>query len=318
MRPRCEAERVEEWPEPTALADVLQQRPVVLDGGLATHLEAQGHALDTRLWSAALLATAPEAVVDAHVAYFAAGAEVATTASYQASIGGFVAGGEDTATAARLISRSVELAREARDRLDLSGPRWIAGSVGPYGASLGNGSEYRGDDGASVGELRRWHRPRLELLAAGADVLALETIPRLGEVEALLSEVAGIGVPCWLSLTAGPGCRTRAGEPIEEAFRMGAEVTEVIAVGVNCVSPADLPELVSLAAQTGKPVAAYPNSGETWDSESASWTGPRGFHPEAVQEWIGAGARLVGGCCRVGPGDISGLAEAARRPWPAR
>ena len=103
-------------------------------------------------------------------------------------------------------------------------PRWVAASVGPYGAALADGSEYRGDYGRSVAELRDWHRPRLHaLMDTDADVLALETIPCLAEVEALLAEVSGTGAPCWLSLTCADG-RTRAGEPVDEAFAMAAEV----------------------------------------------------------------------------------------------
>ena len=96
----------------------------------------------------------------------------------------------------------------------------MAASVGPYGAALADGSEYRGDYGLTVAELRDWHRPRLEILAdAGADLLALETIPCLAEAEALLEEISALGVPAWLSMTCADG-RTRAGEPAEEAFAM--------------------------------------------------------------------------------------------------
>ena len=189
--------------------------------------------------------------------------------------------------------------------------RWIAGSVGPYGAALADGSEYRGIYDRSVAELRAWHRPRLELLVeAGADVLALETIPCLAEVEALLAEIAGSGVPCWLSLTCA-GDRTRAGEPAAEAFAMAREVPEVIAVGVNCVAPDDAAVLIEAAAAAGgKPVVVYPNRGETWDVRTRSWVGPaRDVVPDVIG-WVRGGARLVGGCCRVGPAQIAGMAAA--------
>jgi Homocysteine S-methyltransferase len=181
----------------TALADTLAACPVVLDGGLATQLESQGHNLDSALWSARLLHDDPDAILQAHLAYFAAGARVATTASYQASIGGFARAGIGRAEAEQLIRRSVRLAEQARARFDDGQDRWIAGSVGPYGAALADGSEYRGDYNLSVAELREWHRPRIELLAgAGVDILALETIPCLAEVEALLAEIDGSGQLC--------------------------------------------------------------------------------------------------------------------------
>ena len=274
--------------------------PVVLDGGLATRLEAQGANLSTALWSAQLLIDDPAAVVAAHRAFFAAGARIATTASYQAPTD--------------LVSRSVDLARQALAGFDDGQDRWVAGSVGPYGAALADGSEYRGDYGLSVAELRAWHRPRIAALAeAGPDLLALETIPCLAEVEALLAEVAGTGMPCWLSLTC-TGERTRAGEPAYAGFGMTRDVDEVIAVGVNCLDPADVGVLVrqAAAASGGKPVVAYPNRGETWDPVRRRWIGPGRFDPDAVRDWVEAGARLVGGCCRVTPDDIRALSANLR------
>jgi homocysteine S-methyltransferase len=269
--------------------------PVLLDGGLATQLEAQGADLRTRLWSAQVLADDPAAVVAAHAAFFAAGAQVATTASYQAPV--------------ELVGLSVRLAQQARNRFAGDGQqRWVAGSVGPYGASLADGSEYRGDYGLTVAELRAWHRPRIAaLVQAGVDVLALETIPTLVEVEALLLEVAGTGMPCWLSITA-TGEQTRAGEPAYAAFALARDVPEVVAVGVNCLDPDDVPGLLALAIEaSGKPGVAYPNRGEGWDAEARIWTGPGAFDPAAVAGWVAAGARLVGGCCRVTPADIAAM-----------
>ncbi len=269
-------------------AAALAAGPVLLDGGLATQLEAQGATLSTALWSAQLLVDDPDAIVAAHTAFFAAGAQVATTASYQAPL--------------PLIRASVRLAQQARDQSADGQTRWVAGSVGPYGASRADGSEYRGDYGLSVRQLRAWHRPRIAaLVEAGADVMACETIPCLAEAEALLLEVAGTGVPCWLSLTCA-GDRTRAGEPAYDGFAMARDVAEVVAAGVNCVDPGDVPGLLTLAtAASGKPGVAYPNRGETWDARTRAWTGPGRFTPPDVTEWVAAGARLVGGCCRVGP-----------------
>jgi homocysteine S-methyltransferase len=289
----------------TPLAEALRQGPVVLDGGLATELEAQGHDLSSELWSARLLHDDPEAIVAAHRAYFAAGAQVATTASYQASIGGFTRAGMGRTEAENLIRRSARLAQQARVGCGDANQRWIAGSVGPYGAALADGSEYRGDYGLSVAELRKWHRPRIAILAeAGVDILALETIPCLTEVEALLAEIEGCKQPCWLSITCA-GNRTRAGESAAEAFSLARDVAEIVAVGVNCVDPAEAYALVSSASEhSGKPVVVYPNSGERWDAATRAWIGPGTFQAEDVEEWIGGGARLVGGCCRVGPAEI--------------
>lgn len=288
-----------------SLAVAIASRPVVLDGGLATLLEAHQHDLSSELWSARLLRENPGAIVAAHREYFEAGAQVAISASYQASFEGFASVGLNRDQAAALLTSSVNLARRARDEVRPDG--WVAASIGPYGAVLADGSEYRGDYGLSVAELRAWHRPRLEvLLAAGADVLALETIPCLAEVEALLTEIAGTGHPAWLSLTCADG-RTRAGEPVAEAFALAAEVPEIIAVGVNCTTPADVLALLTAAAPF-RPGLTYPNSGQGWDAVARRWTGAASFEPAAVRSWLAAGARLVGGCCRVGPAEITAIA----------
>lgn len=294
---------------PSDFAAALAAGPLVLDGGMSNQLVAQGHDLSDELWSARLLADAPEAVVEAHRAYFAAGAEVAITASYQASFDGFGRHGLGRSESARLMARSVDLAREAARSEPGGRRRWVAASVGPYGAVLADGSEYRGRYGLSVAELVAFHRPRLEVLAtAGPDVLALETVPDADEAEAMLEVVRGLGVPAWLSYSIA-GDRTRAGQPLAEAFALARDVDEVVAVGVNCCTPQDADLAVALAAEvTGKPVVVYPNSGEHWDPEIRGWRGEPTFRSARVRGWLADGARLVGGCCRVGPDGIAALA----------
>jgi homocysteine S-methyltransferase len=295
------------------LAEALAAGAVVLDGGLSNQLESAGYDLSDELWSARLLAERPEAVTRAHLAYFEAGASVAITASYQATFEGFGRRGIGRGRAAELIALSVELAREAARRAHAEGvarPLWVAASAGPYGAMLADGSEYRGRYGLGVDELERFHRPRLEVLAgARPDVLALETVPDTDEARALLRAVRGLGVPAWLSYTVA-GDRTRAGQPLEEAFGLAADADEVIAVGVNCCAPGDAAAAVRTAARvTGKPVVVYPNSGESWDAGNRKWAGRSTFGPDQVRTWRASGARLVGGCCRVGPEAIAQVAR---------
>jgi homocysteine S-methyltransferase len=282
---------------------------VLLDGGLATELEARGHDLSDSLWSARLLADAAQDIVAVHAAYFRAGAAIATTASYQASFEGFAARGFDRGDTAGLLRRSGALARAARDGTGVDG-LLVAASVGPYGAALADGSEYRGRYGLSVAALARWHRPRLEVLAAaGADVLACETVPDVDEAQALVELVREVGVPAWLSYTID-GDRTRAGQPLAEAFAVAAGVDEIVAIGVNCCAPEDVSPAIACAAPVGKPVIVYPNSGERWDALRRKWIGPSRFGADLATQWIAAGARIVGGCCRVGPADIADLRRA--------
>ncbi|MFE1550678.1 homocysteine S-methyltransferase [Streptomyces sp. NPDC058718] len=335
------------------LAEALGEGTLVLDGGLSNQLEAQGCDLSDALWSARLLADGPEQIEAAHAAYVRAGARVVTTASYQATFEGFARRGLSRAETARLLARSVELARAAAERVGEEGGQkarqearreavegvghdagegagqavgheggreggreggeevWVAASVGPYGAMLADGSEYRGRYGLSVRELERFHRPRVEVLAAaGPDVLALETVPDEDEAEALLRAVDGCGVPVWLSYTVEGG-RTRAGQELAEAFAVVAGNDQVVAVGINCCDPAEAGAAVELAvAVTGKPAVVYPNSGERWDAAGRGWRGGATFDPSRAVAWAGAGARLIGGCCRVGPPGIAALARA--------
>jgi homocysteine S-methyltransferase len=228
---------------------------------------------------------------------------VLTTSGYQASLEGFARRGIGRARAAALLRRSVELARRAAvGRPGVT----VAASIGPYGAVLADGSEYRGRYGRSVRELAGFHRPRMEAVAAaGPDVHALETVPDVAEAEAMLRAAAGTGLPVWLSYTV-EGDRTRAGQPLDDAFAVAAGVDQVVAVGVNCCDPRDvLPAVARAAALTGKPAVAYPNSGERWDRAARRWVPPVTFTPALAPGWRSAGARLIGGCCRVGPSAVT-------------
>jgi homocysteine S-methyltransferase len=293
------------------LLDALTERALVLDGGLGTRLEERGADVSSLLWSARVLADEPDRVLDVHRDYFAAGADVAITASYQVTFEGCARAGFGPDETTGLLLRSVELARRARDE---AGHGWVAASIGPYGAMLADGSEYRGDLGLGVDELRRWHGERVRVLAgAGADLIAVETLPSLVEVEAVLAELDGSGASAWISVTPLDG-RLRSGEPVASAFALAAEVDEVVAVGVNCCAPGEVLGAIDAAREvTGKPIVVYPNSGETWDAEARRWRGDAVFPTELVQSWRVAGAALVGGCCRIGPTQITAIAQALAR-----
>jgi len=296
-----------------ALADV-----VVLDGGLATELEARGADLTDELWSARLLLDDPGSIVDVHRAYVEAGADVVIGASYQASFEGLARRGLDRAAATALLGRSVELARDAA-----AGRALVAASVGPYGAVLANGAEYTGDydlGDADIARafLREFHGPRAEALAsAGPDVLAIETIPSVVETEALLQVLdALVDVPAWVSFSCRDGGHLNDGTPFADAVDLVAGHPSIVAVGVNCTSPTVVPALVEVAAgRTASSIVAYPNRGGIWDAAAKRWTGndlPEGLGPVAL-ELRRAGAGLIGGCCGIRPADIR-AAVAALHP----
>lgn len=278
-------------------------------------LELAGADLGDELWTARLLRDDPDSIVAAHRAYYEAGADVATTASYQASVAGFAAAGLDRAEAERLITSSVSLAKRARDENDHEGRRLlVAASVGPYGAVMADASEYRGDYGRSSAELREFHLPRLELLAAaGPDLFAVETIPDAFEAEVLVPLLDEVGVPMWFSYTVADG-RTRAGQSLKEAFDVIAGSATAIAAGVNCCAPESVAENIRTAvAATALPGVAYPNRGERWDADTNTWCGTDSFSLDLVPGWVEAGVRYVGGCCQISPTDIASLVRTLRR-----
>jgi len=290
---------------------------MILDGGLATELERRGHDVSGPLWSAAVLRAAPEAIEQLHYDYFAAGARCAITASYQASFEGFAAAGLDADETTALLRRSVELALSARDRFrrdhpDACLPLYVAASIGPFGAISHDGAEYRGDYGLSLAELIDFHARRFRILAAaGADWLACETIPVLVEARALVTLLADQpDTAAWMSFTSADGIHTSHGEPLSDCARLLDPIPNVIALGVNCVRPEIVGAAIrALRSGTDKAIVVYPNSGEHWDGQTQDWHGSSDHESLAslAPQWIKDGARLVGGCCRIGPRDIGEL-----------
>ncbi|XP_026201391.1 homocysteine S-methyltransferase [Anabas testudineus] len=298
--------------------------PLILDGGLATELEAQGINLQgDPLWSARLLHSNPQAVKDAHWRFLLSGADVITTATYQASITGFINHLDMSSECAReLLMSGVHLAREAIEKFvsdSLSKGQscpLVAGSVGPYGAFLHNGSEYTGDYAAemSIEELKDWHRPQIDCLAAaGSDLIAFETIPSIKEAEALVELLREFpNAKAWLSFSCKDGRCISDGSLFTDAVQIANRSTQLAAVGVNCCPPVVVEPLLNSARSLLSPDMSwvvYPNSGEEWDTK-------RGWLPsqktsasihELSNTWMNQGAALIGGCCRIGPAHIAEL-----------
>lgn len=285
---------------------------LVIDGGMATQLAERGFDLTDHLWSARLLADAPEAIEAVHLDYFEAGADIAITASYQASYEGFAERGLTPDETTRLLQRSVALAQSARDRYQQQNPNparapLVAASVGPYGAIRHDGSEYRGDYGLREDDLVDFHRARFAVLVgAGPDLLACETIPSLLEARALVRLLRQHpGARAWISFSCRDGAHTSAGDTIAECAALLDAEPQVIAMGVNCVAPELVSSLVrAFASVSRKPILAYPNSGELWNAERRCWEGTASRFTAHVSEWVTAGASWIGGCCRTTPNDI--------------
>ncbi|WP_413286863.1 homocysteine S-methyltransferase [Bacillus mojavensis] len=297
---------------------------IVLDGAMATELERKGCDLNDSLWSAKILMEQPELIKQVHADYFAAGADCAITASYQSTFEGFAARGLSEAEARRLIQMSVSIAAEARDEFwaqkenRLNRPKPIvAASVGPYGAYLADGSEYRGNYGISEDELAEFHRPRMKaLIDAGADVLACETIPCLIEAKAIVRLLKEFpDTYAWFSFSAKDGLHISDGTPAADCASWLDQHSQAAAVGINCTPLQYISSLIAeLKKNTSKPIIVYPNSGEQYDPDTKTWNGAACGEPygQSARIWFENGAKLIGGCCRTKPEDIKEIAGWAR------
>ncbi|MEE8369072.1 MAG: homocysteine S-methyltransferase [Thermoanaerobaculia bacterium] len=292
---------------------VAEQGVLILDGGLATELEAQGCDLNNDLWSARVLIEEPEKIKRVHLDYLVAGSDCIVTSSYQATVQGFVQSGLSSKEARDLLLRSVDLGIEAREefrhrRRNRRGRvrPLIAASIGPYGAYLADGSEFRGDYDLTVDDLYDFHRPRWEILASSdADLLACETIPSGPEAEALgrlIEETPEREV--WISFTCPTVSAISDGTDLRSVAADLAQLENIAAIGVNCTAPKLIPELVKVLSEASdKPIVVCPNSGEIWHQESRQWLpgDPQLDLAAKAVRWRELGARLIGGCCRTNP-----------------
>ena len=271
------------------------------------------------LWSAKLLLDNPRAIVDANRAYLDAGAKIIATASYQASRDGLAAAGLSAGEADEVLLTSVELAIQARDEFLADNPGidympLIAASIGPWGATRHDGSEYTGKYDTTREELAAFHRQRLEVLdGSDADLVACETIPNIEEARVLSEVLNGISHAAWVSFCCRDESSLSDGTPVDTAARLFSDHPKVFAVGANCTPPQYITALTRRLkeAAPGKDIVVYPNSGETFRASDSSWEGTAagvGLE-ELVAEWSAAGATLIGGCCRVGPDQIRAIAE---------
>jgi homocysteine S-methyltransferase len=275
----------------------------LLDGGFSTALEQLGNVLNTSLWSGELLKSHPDQVRAAHQLFVDAGAQVLISSSYQITYQGCIAQGWTKEEIDTAIIASTALAR-------FPGVK-VAASVGPYGAYLANGSEYRGNYGLSKDELKDFHRDRLRaLIATQPDLLAVETIPELTEAKAIIELIdeTDPAMPFWLSFSCKSESELSSGEMFTDAVTLVNSAKSAIAVGANCTKPIFIEPLLK-SAKSVIPYVVYPNSGREWDPINKEWLGPvkTSFERSDIQAWISLGATFIGGCCGVSPKDISEL-----------
>jgi homocysteine S-methyltransferase len=303
------------------IQNILKQFPLmVIDGAFATELEKRGCDLNHSLWSAKVLMESPQMIDEVHTDYFEAGADCVITASYQATVEGFRLHGLSETEALALIGKAVEIAVNARDRFwasckqqSLRPKPIVAASVGPYGAFLADGSEYRGDYQISEDALIAFHYSRMKaLIDAGADILACETIPCLMEARAIarLLEKEFPGHFAWMSFSAKDGKHNCNGELIADCAKELEPFTQIAAIGINCTAPQHITSLVhEIKRNSTKPIIAYPNSGESYEAEYTTWSGCHddGSFSSLAQHWCEQGVQIIGGCCRTTPEDIRAI-----------
>jgi len=275
---------------------------IKLDGGLSTALENNGNKLTTSLWTGELIRTNPAQITKAHLDFINAGAQIIITSSYQLSYTGCGARGWSEDETNQALIASTLLAKNAVSESGKSVK--VAASVGPYGASLADGSEYKGNYGVSKQVLKDFHAKRLEILiSTSPDYLALETMPDIFEVEVLLDLLTDCPIPFWISYSCKEGNQTNAGQDFQSAVDLAQSA---MAVGINCTKPELITDLLR-SAKSDKPYVVYPNSGRVWDAVKKEWTGSAavGFNDQLIQEWMEFGAEIIGGCCGIGAAEIA-------------
>lgn len=282
----------------------------ILDGGLATALESSGHDLNDNLWSARLLTEQPSEILAVHRAFLEAGADIITTASYQATIPGLMRSGMSELAAEDTLRQSVRLAKTACE----NSPAKVAASIGPYGAFLANGAEYTGDYDVDRAGLIDFHRQRWQVIVEEQpDILLCETIPSLTEAS-VLGELAGAteSIPVWISFSCRNDRQICDGTEIEACVKALDSNPSISGIGINCTPPRFVPELIRrVRCHTDKTAVVFPNSGETWDASTKTWIGDSKVADFAAQSelWRDLGANVIGGCCRVTPAHIRQLRE---------
>ncbi len=303
---------------PSPFADRGPNDIIILDGGMGTTLEDNGADLAHPLWSAHMLRQDAQLVRDVHDAFLGAGADVISTCTYQASFEGFARNGITPDAGADLMRTAVTIARASADAAQLDGrQRWVAGSCGPYGAMLNDGSEFTGAYSVPHDELVEFHLRRARILVdAGVDFLAFETVPQLAEIRAIHDALDQLDAWAWISVQAQNENQMASGTSVVAALVAAGAHERVFAVGCNCTHPMYVNNILNAARHVvDKPFVVYPNFGRTWDSASMSWLGT-GVHFDHAQAatWIELGARFIGGCCGVGPALINELAKQLRQP----
>ena len=281
----------------------------VIDGGLSTALELLGADISGPLWTAQTVIDDPALLERAHRSFVEAGADIIATASYQCGTKQFEAIGLSSKEARDALASTTTIARRAVEGTSVA----VAASVGPFGASLANGSEYNGRYGVEWQQVEDYHREKLAILVdSGADLIAIETIPLADEALLIAEILEELGAPpAWFSFGFADETQTYGLDVVDKAVLSIAGYADLVAIGLNCTHPRYVDSLLASMSElvSGIPLIVYPNHGREWDAVARCWTGDSISisSVETVRRWVDLGARFIGGCCGIGPEDIAHL-----------
>jgi S-methylmethionine-dependent homocysteine/selenocysteine methylase len=284
----------------------------VIDGGLSTALELLGADLGGPLWTAQTVIDNPVLLEQAHRSFVTAGADIIATASYQCGTKQFKSIGLSAKEARDALASTTSIARRAVEGTSVA----VAASVGPFGASQANGSEYTGRYGVEWQVVEDYHREKLQILVdSGADLFAVETIPLADEALLIAEILEELGAPpAWFSFGFADETQTYGLDAIDKAVLGIAGYADLVAIGMNCTHPRHVDSLLVSMSElvSGIPLIVYPNHGREWDAVGRCWTGDSMSISavETVQTWVDLGARFIGGCCGVDPLGIADLVAA--------
>ena len=296
--------------------------PIILDGGIGTELERLGAPMDHEAWCAVALESHPQLVRDVHRSYIEAGADIITVNTYAATRHALTNGGiEENFTSWNKLA--VQLARETLDASEVDRNILIAGSVSNFGHF---------NDQYTDKQLAPNFRDQAEILIEnGVDFIILESLgAKTSTIVTALNAISEFGVPIWVAVSCAedhdsgqlflgieesridshrPLAHQELGEAIDTIMDTAGSALLVMHSTVDTT----LPALQLMQSHYDGLRGAYPNAGYWLRPEWAfvDQISPQNYL-ERARKWLDTGARIVGGCCGIGPDHIAALSKGLR------
>ena len=296
--------------------------PIILDGGIGTELERLGAPMDHEAWCAVALESHPELVRDVHRSYIDAGADIITVNTYAATRHALTNGGiEENFTSWNKLA--VQLARETLDASEVDRNILIAGSVSNFGHF---------NDQYTDKQLAPNFRDQAEILIEnGVDFIILESLgAKTSTIVTALNAISEFGVPIWVAVSCAEdhdsgqlflgieesridSHRPLAHQELGEAIDTIMDTAGSALLVMHSTVVTTLPALQLMQSHYDGLRGAYPNAGYWLRPEWAfvDQISPQNYL-ERARKWLDTGARIVGGCCGIGPDHIAALSKGLR------